>query len=141
MLDFICMGRVDLPELVESNKIQNAKFLPTVGLKPTSLRFVACMMLYQLSFPGFNESFSIKVTFIHTCHWYKLENDEVERILSCTCTVLCYIFEYIYIGQIAMRCTSPVFAFNMQNMSKHFTRSGSFKLRCQLFVFQTWRIK
>ena len=28
---------------------------------------------------------------------YKFENDNVERILSCTCTVLCYILEYIYI--------------------------------------------
>ena len=28
--------------------------------------------------------------------------NEVERILSCSCTALCYIFEYIYIGQIAI---------------------------------------
>ena len=27
----------------------------------------------------------------------RFENDEEERILSCTCTVLCYIFEYMYI--------------------------------------------
>ena len=39
--------------------------------------------------------------------------------LSCKCTVLCYILEYSYIAQIAMRSTSPVFAFNIQN-----TRSG-----------------
>ena len=25
---------------------------------------------------------------------YKFENDEGERILSCNCTVLCYILEY-----------------------------------------------
>ena len=47
-------------------------------------------------------------------HWYKFENDEVERILSCKCTDLCYILEYIYIGQIKKRRRSPVFAFNMQ---------------------------
>ena len=40
--------------------------------------------------------------FRHQCiHWYKFENDEVERILSCIWTALCYILEYIYIGQIA----------------------------------------
>ena len=30
---------------------------------------------------------------------YKFDNDEVERSLSCKCTVLCYIFEYIYTQQ------------------------------------------
>ena len=48
-------------------------------------------------------------------HWYKLENGGVERILSCKCTVLCFILEYSYIVQIAKKRTSPVFAFNMQN--------------------------
>ena len=46
-------------------------------------------------------------------HWYKFKND-VERILSFKCTVLCYTFEYICMIQIAQRRTSPVFAFNMQ---------------------------
>ena len=50
-------------------------------------------------------------TFIH---WYKFKNNEVERILSCKCTVLCYIFEYSYYVQRAKRCKSPVFAFNLQ---------------------------
>ena len=50
---------------------------------------------------------------------YTFENDEIDCILYCTCTVLCYILEYIYIGQIANRFTSPVFAFNMQNATKH----------------------
>ena len=35
-------------------------------------------------------------------------------ILSCKCTVLCYILEYIYMTQIIKRRNSPVFAFNMQ---------------------------
>ena len=47
--------------------------------------------------------------------------DEVERILSCTCTALCKICEYIYIGQIAKIRRSPAFAFNMQNTTKHST--------------------
>ena len=54
-------------------------------------------------------------------HWYKFEDDEVERILSCTCTVKCCILEYIYIGQIAKRWTSPVFAFNMHNTTNYST--------------------
>ena len=53
---------------------------------------------------------------LYTCiHRYKFENNEVGRILSCECIVLCYILEYSYIVQkIAKRRTSPVFAFNMQ---------------------------
>ena len=45
---------------------------------------------------------------------YKYENDHIERDLSCKCTVLCYISEYIYIVQIAKRRISHVLAFNMQ---------------------------
>ena len=50
------------------------------------------------------------------CFKYMYENDEGGRNLSCKCTVLCYILEYIYIVQIAKRgiLVSPVFAFNMQ---------------------------
>ena len=49
-------------------------------------------------------------------HCYKYENDEVEPYLSCKCTVLCYILDYIYIVQMAKRrrSRSPVFAVNMQ---------------------------
>ena len=39
MLDFICMGPVDRKERIGSDEIQNEKFLPTVGLEPTTLRF------------------------------------------------------------------------------------------------------
>ena len=42
-------------ERVESNKIQNEKFLPTVGLKPTTLRFEVWCSLF------------IKMTLLHTC--------------------------------------------------------------------------
>ena len=47
-------------------------------------------------------------------HWYKFENNELERLWSCKRTVLFYILEYSYIVQIAKRRTCPVFAFNMQ---------------------------
>ena len=49
---------------------------------------------------------------MYTC--YKYEKDEVDRNLSCKCTVLCYILEYIYILQITKRRISHVLAFNMQ---------------------------
>ena len=53
------------------------------------------------------------MNFRYQCiHLYNFE--DVERILSCTCTVLCYILEYIYMMQIAKIRTSHVFAFNMQ---------------------------
>ena len=35
--------------------------------------------------------------------------------------------EYIYVGQIEKRRTSPVFASNMQNTTKHSARSGRFR--------------
>ena len=53
------------------------------------------------------------------------ENDEVWRTLSRTCSVLRLILEYFYIGQIAKRRISLAFAFNLQNTTKHSTRSGS----------------
>ena len=45
-----------------------------------------------------------------------VENDEVDRILSCKSTVLYYILECCYIVQIEKGRTNPgpVFAFNMQ---------------------------
>ena len=42
------------------------------------------------------------------------QNDEVERNMSCKCTVLCYILEYMYILQITKRRIGPVLAFNVQ---------------------------
>ena len=41
-------------------------------------------------------------------------HDKVERILSCIFTAMCYMLKYIYIGRIAKRRGSPVFAFNVQ---------------------------
>ena len=70
----------------------------------THILEICSVVLYWLGYLGFDESCSIKMTYLHTCtgyqciHWYiyKFENDEVEHILSCTCTVCCYILEYIY---------------------------------------------
>ena len=45
---------------------------------------------------------------------YKYQNDEVEHNVSCKCTVLCYILEYMYILQITNRRIGPVLAFNVQ---------------------------
>ena len=39
--DFICMDQSICQERVESDKIQNENFLPTVGREPTTLRFLA----------------------------------------------------------------------------------------------------
>ena len=52
--------------------------------------------------------------FLYECkHWYKFENDGVERMLSYTSKVVRYILGYMYIGQIAKRRTNSLFAFNM----------------------------
>ena len=42
----------------------------------------------------------------------------MDRILSRKGSVLCYISEYSYIVQIAKKCTSHVFAVNVQNTIK-----------------------
>ena len=96
ILHFIVWDQLDCQMRVVSDKIQK-KILPTVGPEPTTLRFeVWCptdwanktwWMLYYLN----------DMYFRYQCkHWFKFENDEVERILSCKCTVLCYILTYLY---------------------------------------------
>ena len=50
-------------------------------------------------------------------------HDKIEPIVSCICTALCFILKYIYTCQIAKQHRSPMFAFNMQNMTKHSTWS------------------
>ena len=49
---------------MESEKIQNEKFLPTVGIEPTTLRFEPDAPPTEQ--PGLDESSPLKVTFIHT---------------------------------------------------------------------------
>ena len=73
-----------------------------------------------------NYDLYVHMYFLYQCiRWFKFENDEVEHILSCKCSVLCYILEYSYIVQIVKRRTSHVvFFFNMQNTIKHYNWSG-----------------
>ena len=69
---------------------------------PIELTGLSCRLYYL------NDLY-VYMYFLYKCiHWYKFENDEVDRILSCKCSVLCYILEYSYIVQIAKRRTSPV---------------------------------
>ena len=131
MLDLICMGPVDLPGARRKRQNTKLNILSNNGTRTHNLE-ISSLTLYRLSYPGFDESCPIKVTFKHEyssdTNVYiginKFENEEVERIFSCTCTVLCYILEYIYIRQIAKRHTSPVLTFNTQNKTKHSTWSG-----------------
>ena len=97
MFNFIFMGLLDLPEA--SRKRQNTKWksLATVGLEPTTLRCVAwCytdwasrafMIAVLLKWP-----YTLMYLRYQCIHWYKFENDKLERFLSYTCTVLCYIY-------------------------------------------------
>ena len=121
-------------ERVESDKIQNEKFLTTVGREPTALRFEvgrstiwsnrAWRKLYNCL-----KNLYTYMYFRYQCiHWYKFENAEVERILSSKCTVLCYILDYtcIFNVQLAKRRTSSVLHYSFQhaNTSKHSTWSS-----------------
>ena len=74
---------------------------------PTELTGLRCKLHYL------NEHY-VYMYFLYQCiHWFKFENDEAERIVSCKCTVLCYILEHSYIVQIHVvkRRTSHMFAF------------------------------
>ena len=76
----------------------------------------------KLSFKRDFYAFCTFMYFLFQCiHWYKLRHDDVERVLSFTCTTLFYILKYIYIGKMAKRRRSHVFAFNMQNTTRHST--------------------
>ena len=125
MLVFIFMDSDDLRRAHGKQKqIQNEKFLPAVRLELITLRFVVRRLTTDLH--GLDDHSSIKVTFIHTSTsdtnvyigicW---RHDEVERILPCTCTALCYILEYMFIEQTAKRRICHVFALHVQNTTKH----------------------
>ena len=61
---------------------------------------------------------------MHLCiHWYKVEDDQVERILY---IYFLFHMEYIYIGQIAKRRTSHVFVLTCKTrpIIRHFTLTG-----------------
>ena len=94
---------------VESDKIRNEKFLPTFGFEPIALRSEVlptelrglCWKLYYLN------GLYTYIYFRYQCiHWHKFDNDGVQIILSCKCTVL-WIFDIfldLYIG-IYLYCT------------------------------------
>ena len=122
MLDSICTTPVDLPGT--HRKLQNAKWkiLANRRIRSSTMRFEvwcstnwanrALMKVVPFKWSIYKHVLPMPMyTFIH---WYRFENNEVERILSCKCTVLCYIFEYSYYVQRAKRCKSSVFAFHLQ---------------------------
>ena len=123
MLDFICMGPVDLQGA--RRKRQNTKFLSTVELEPTTLRSEVWHSI-PTEIVGRVESCPY---YMHVLSMYKFENDEGERILSCKCTVLCYILKYIYM-YISIYCTNSketyksCVCFQHANTTKHSSWSG-----------------
>ena len=98
-------------ERVESDKIQNEKYLPTVGLEPTTLRF---QFLCSTDLPGLLNAVRLNclIKYMYSQYqcipFYKYENDEVERIV-----LFCVTYWNISI-LIIKRRISPVLAFNMQ---------------------------
>ena len=102
-------------ECVENDKIKYEKFLLTVRFEPTDLSFVARCSTNWATRAFMKADLSKWFLYIHELpiciHWYGFENYKEDRILSCTCTVWCYILEYtcIYIWQNAMSRTNPVF--------------------------------
>ena len=131
MLDFICMGLVDMPGARQKRQSAfNEKFLP----KPTALRYVVrCstvwatrILLTAVLFKLITWTFDINV-------YVDINSRMMENRLFCLVNVLfceyrisfCIcILEYIYIVQIAKWRTSPVSTSDMQNTTKHSTRSG-----------------
>ena len=118
MLDFICMGPVDLSGARRKRQNTKWKILALVGLEPTTLSFEvwcstdwtnqACWKLCYL-----NGRYTYMYFRYQCIHWFKFENDESERILTCKWTVLWSTLEYMYIVQIAKKHTSPLLASNM----------------------------
>ena len=90
MLSFICMGPVDL--LGARRKRQNTKWKKHLAQSGTlrsevwfsTIRATRALLTVVLF------KWPLNIQYIH---WYKFENDEVERILSSKCTVLFYFFE------------------------------------------------
>ena len=121
MLDFICMGPVDLAGARRKRENRKWNFVARGSHNSSDLQSDA--LPTELS--GLNESSNISIPFIHTCtsdtnvriYWYKFENNEIERYFYFKCAILCYILEYICIARITKRLTNSVFALNMQTRS------------------------
>ena len=68
MLDFICMGPVDLPGA--HRKRQNYKMKNSCHVWDSNPHLESCSpMLYRLSYTGFDESYPAWITFIHIMYF------------------------------------------------------------------------
>ena len=112
-------GPVDLSGARRKRQNTKWKALAHSGTRTHNPQFRS-LMLYRMSLAGLLNAVHLNdlITYMYSQYQhipcYKYENDDLERNLSCKCTVLCYISEYIYIVQIAKRRICPVLAFNMQ---------------------------
>ena len=96
MLDFICMGPVDLPGAHRKQRNTKWKSLAHSGTRTLYLQ-TCSLMLYRLSCPGFDESLPIKVTFIHTCTSYTnvyigIRSRMLNKSVFCLVCELCFIY-------------------------------------------------
>ena len=66
---FICMGPVELQGARWKRQITKWKNACPQGTRAYNLE-ISSLMLYHLSYPGFDEKCPFKVTFIHTCASY-----------------------------------------------------------------------
>ena len=101
MLDFICMGPVDLSGARRNaTKYKMKNFCPQRDSNPQPSYWKSDALPTELA--GLVECWPFKwsITYMYSIyqykHCYKYENDERQRIVSGKCTVLCYISEYIY---------------------------------------------
>ena len=80
----------------EATKYKMKNSLSTVGLEPSTLIFqVWCSTDWASRAVHLNGLITYMYSQYQCLPCYKYQNDEVERNLSCKCTVLCYILEYI----------------------------------------------
>ena len=101
MLDSICIDQSTCQERVESDKIQNKKSLSTGGLEATTLRILAwcstdwtTWALMTAFYYSELHTYMYMYFWYQCIYWYTLENDEEERILSCTSTQLFCVAYY-----------------------------------------------
>ena len=136
MLDFICMGPVDLTGA--RRKRQNTKWkIPCPQWDSNPQPFDSKSDALPTELAGLGKCCPFKwplvITFMYSqyqclpCYMY--QNDEEERNLSWKCTVLCYILGKMYILQIKKRRIGPVLAFNVQIPDQ---------VEC-LVVFASWK--
>ena len=111
-------------ERVESDRIQTEKFLPTVGLEPKTLRFVAPFStdwayraLMKAVFLKWPLNIHVLPITMYTLVWVREWLSRAHFVLYMYCFVL-QIGIYLYwTNIIAKRRTSPVFAFNMHDQT------------------------